>query len=106
MDKQNFGELRIVINECKTLLRKRRQILPYAEVPVDSFLIPEDAQREVFDDLFRLPEKYRVPLVLTAVEGFTLEQTAQMLHLPVNTVKTRISRARKKLKQEVADDEV
>lgn len=98
--------MRIVINECKTLLRKRRQSLPYAEVPVGSFLIPGDAQREVFDALFRLPEKYRVPLVLTAVEGFTLEQTAQMLHLPVNTVKTRISRARKKLKQEVADDEV
>ena len=50
---------------------------------------------------FALPEKYRVPLVLNLLEGYTLREIAAMLSLPVGTVKTRIARAKQKLEQEV-----
>lgn len=96
--------MRIVINECKTLLRKRRRMILLEQLPEQAFQKPADADGNLYAALFSLPEKYRVPLVLSALEGYTLSEIAQMLHLPVNTVKTRVSRARQQLRQEVADD--
>jgi len=55
-----------------------------------------DSQREllpeVHDEVARLPEKYRVPIVLCCVEGLTHEEAAGQLHLPVGTVKVRLAR--------------
>ena len=55
-----------------------------------------DSQREllpeVHDEVARLPEKYRVPIVLCYVEGLTHEEAAGQLHLPVGTVKVRLAR--------------
>lgn len=45
-----------------------------------------------------LPSHYREPLLLQAVEGFTLEEIAELLGLPVNTVTTRVFRARLRLR--------
>lgn len=47
---------------------------------------------EVHDEVARLPEKYRVPIVLCYVEGLTHEEAAGQLHLPVGTVKVRLAR--------------
>lgn len=96
--------MRIVMNECKTLLRRRRRLLPFAQVPQTRLQLPPDADVAYAQALMALPEKYRVPLTLHALNGYTVAQVAAMLHLPQGTVKTRISRARKQLRQEVLDD--
>ena len=95
---------RILINECKTLLRKRRHMLPFAQLPKQAVQLAPDADREWADALFSLPEKYRIPLVLHALEGYTLAEVARLMHLPVSTVKTRVSRARQHLKKEGLND--
>lgn len=93
---------RILINECKTLLRKRKRQLPTADLP-NLAAPPSDEQAMALRTaLFALPEKYRVPLVLNLLEGYTLREIAAMLSLPVGTVKTRIARAKQKLEQEVS----
>jgi len=46
------------------------------------------------DEVRRLPDKYRVPLVLSYLEGKTNEEVATLLKWPVGTVKGRLSRAR------------
>ena len=46
------------------------------------------------DEVNRLPEKYRTPVVLCYTEGKTNEEVAQLLMWPVGTVKGRLSRAR------------
>ena len=94
--------MRIVINECKTLLRKRKRQLPTADLPNLAAPPPDEQAMALRTALFALPEKYRVPLVLNLLEGYTLREIAAMLSLPVGTVKTRIARAKQKLEQEVS----
>ena len=93
---------RILINECKTLLRKRKRQLPTADLPNLAAPPPDEQAMALRTALFALPEKYRVPLVLNLLEGYTLREIAAMLSLPVGTVKTRIARAKQKLEQEVS----
>ena len=94
---------RILINECKTLLRRRRRIACPPALPQLACAPPDEYALSLRDALFSLPEKYRVPLLLNALEGYTLQETAAMLALPLGTVKTRVARAKKKLEQEVSD---
>lgn len=93
---------RILINECKTLLRKRKRQLPTSDLPNLAAPPPDEQAMALRAALFALPEKYRVPLVLNLLEGYTLREIAAMLSLPVGTVKTRIARAKQKLEQEVS----
>jgi RNA polymerase sigma factor (sigma-70 family) len=50
------------------------------------------------EELGRLTDKYRSPLILCDLEGQTHEQAAVQLRCPVGTVKSRLSRARAKLR--------
>ncbi len=50
------------------------------------------------DELERLPDRYRGPLVLCDLEGQTHEQAAAQLRCPVGTVKSRLSRGRERLR--------
>ncbi len=47
--------------------------------------------------LDELPEKLRLVLLLSAMDGYTIDEIAEMVGVPVGTVKSRIFIARKKL---------
>jgi len=49
----------------------------------------------------RLPEKLRLVLLLSAMQGHTLEEVASMLGVPVGTVKSRLFFARKQLAEKL-----
>ncbi len=55
--------------------------------------------RNVKQALKRLHPRYRLPVILKDVEGFSQEEIARMLKLPVGTVKARISRGREYLRR-------
>src|SRR4051794_31054014 len=60
---------------------------------------PEDGLgRLLHEEIDRLPERFRVPVVLCDLEGRTHEQAARHLGWPVGTVKSRLSRARERLR--------
>ncbi len=62
---------------------------------------PSDREtRGVLDEeLSRLPESLRAPMVLCYLEGLTHDEAAQRLQWPVGTVRSRMARARNVLRQ-------
>ena len=53
-----------------------------------------------------LPDAFRVVIVLAELEGFTYQEIADMLQLPLGTVRSRISRARSLLQRALWEDAV
>ena len=91
--------MRIVINCCKEQLRKRSWETASDQMDLYGGETPPP-DPDLADALARLPIKYRMPLLLHYLEGFSLEEIAQTLRLPMNTVKSRMRRARLKLRAE------
>lgn len=58
---------------------------------------PEDVRAV----LLRLPELYRVPLVLVYMDGFLAKEVARMLDAPLGTVLARLHRGRKLFEKEL-----
>ena len=58
--------------------------------------------RQVRQALKRMDEHYRVVLVLREFDGFDYQTIAEILELKVGTVRSRLSRAREQLRQELA----
>lgn len=88
--------IRILINECYALLRRKKR-----EEPSDT--LPEretapDAQPDLYQLFTSLDERYRLPMVLYYVEGYSMKETARMLRLPQGTLKSRLHRGRLLLK--------
>ena len=88
--------IRILLNVCHDIQRHGKR-----ETPVEAF---PDRQHEdpdytdLRDALFRLKEKERIPVILHYVEGYDVKHVAEILKIPVNSVKTRLMRARAHLR--------
>jgi RNA polymerase sigma-70 factor (ECF subfamily) len=53
--------------------------------------------------LTRLPEEFKTPLLLAEVEGLPLEDVARIMDCPIGTVKSRIFRAKERLREQLKD---
>ncbi len=58
----------------------------------------DDRAQVLHQELSRLPEKYRAPIVLCYLEGLTHDEAATRLSWPVGTVRSRLSRGRDTLR--------
>jgi len=61
-----------------------------------------DGAEIVHQEVNRLPEKYRAPIVLCYLEGLTHDEAASRLSWPVGTVRSRLARARDRLRTRLA----
>ncbi len=68
----------------------------YYEDPADPGLV-----RNLREALDALHPRYRVPVVLKDMEGFSQEEIAKIIKRPVGTVKARISRGREQLRRKL-----
>lgn len=73
----------------------RRRALPLAMPKLTS----PDLSGEVFEALLQLTEEAREALVLVCIEGFTYEEAAPVLDVEIATLRVRVHRARRQLKQ-------
>jgi RNA polymerase sigma-70 factor (ECF subfamily) len=94
---------RILINECRMTLRKRRRV---REVAVDEAPDRPTGQATPdstdFDDAFgRLSVDQRALLVLHHVHGYGVREIGAWLGIPSGTVKWRLNRARGALRKEL-----
>jgi RNA polymerase sigma-70 factor (ECF subfamily) len=110
---------RIVINEALGRLRKRRRTVampasPEAQIiqfPLNPSDDPERtmAQRQILRLVERatdnLPDVYRTVFIARVIEGLNIEETADLLGVRPETVKTRLHRARA-LVRKALDDEI
>ena len=78
-----------------TSVRMSRDRVPPAEQPV---LAREQAEA-LHDEIDRLPGSFRLPVVLCYFEGLTLDEAARRLRWPAGTVRSRLARARDKLRR-------
>ena len=106
---------KITVNECWDLLRKKKvRPLLYesdlSEEQVQQFSNSEkfeagaqdvsdklEAQQRIEILLQGLDERDRMMLILKEVEGFAIEEIAEILELNANTVKVRLFRARRRI---------
>ena len=100
-----------------TFYRLRERELPLAEDGVPDWDAPmfheapaEDpsvleAHTDLERAMRRLPDEFRTVLLLAEVEGLPLEEVAQIMACPVGTVKSRIFRAKERLRVILRDYE-
>ena len=103
---------RIATNACLDLIRKRnrRPRLSFSETTESSY--SSERSRPSMEDqisdrllieeaLHSLPDEFRIPLILRDQTGMSYKEVANVLSLPEGTVKSRIARARARLKVEI-----
>jgi RNA polymerase sigma-70 factor (ECF subfamily) len=74
-----------------------------AEAP-DSTVAREQIRKLLEEAVADLPDPFRTVFVLREIEGMTSEETAEILGIPAGTVKTRLFRGRRRLKERLAPE--
>jgi RNA polymerase sigma factor (sigma-70 family) len=87
-------------NRHRTLERQVMTMTPPRDEPgnPDEKVSWEELRPVLHEEVVRLPEKYRAPVILGYLEGRTNEEVAKLLQWPVGTVKGRLLRARQLLR--------
>jgi RNA polymerase sigma-70 factor (ECF subfamily) len=104
----------IASNLAKTEMKKRHRV---STVPLDdvSYRFSEDEAssgnpesnamvKKLRMAINSLHPRYRIPVVLKDIEGYSQEEIAQILKKPLGTIKARISRGRDYLKQKLEEN--
>ena len=66
--------------------------------PADHASLDRDQAEALHGEIDRLPETFRSPIVLCYFEGLTLDEAARQLRCPAGTLRSRLARAREKLR--------
>lgn len=111
---------RITINEALGRLRRRKpalqveyfevqrsqaQIIPFPQTATTDDPEKTMAQRQILQLVEQatdnLPENFRVVFITRVIEGMSVEETAEILGIQPETVKTRLHRARKLIREQL-----
>ena len=110
-DDNRFGSwlFGIAHQRCIQLWRaKKRDEVPLEEVPElpadaedapNEILVQHEAEEQVLALLERLPVDQRSALLLHCVEGFALQEIAEITGVPVGTVKSRLHNAKRAMRK-------
>ncbi len=100
-----FGVARRVAVRARTDLAHRRALeqrgAEMAARRVEN-RVSSESWAEIWDELERLPEKYRAPIILCDLEGLSHEQAAVQLHQSARTIRRRLAGGREMLRARLA----
>ena len=97
--------INLSLNEIRRRERRRKFFFSNSEDKMEN--IPDlnspknqkEAKQIVQQGLQKLDPKFRTVLVLRLIDGYSTEETARILNLPVGTVLSRLARAQMKLRE-------
>ena len=94
--------IRVTVNRCRKLSgsawnRHRAELDP-------NLTAPERADPELWEEVAKLPDKYRLVIHLFYYEGYTAEEIGALLHRKPSTVRTQLTRARSRLADLLRDE--
>ena len=102
---------RIAVNKCRDELRKKKvkRFFTFQSFEKTTNMKIENFATTTFDDenirgvieesLKKIPEKFRMPIILKDIDGMSYDEIAEVLECEVGTVKSRLSRGRTMLKE-------
>jgi len=105
--------VRVAINHHRSLARRLKRWVFFGdlqsvyedgssqefEAPDPAGAFDKEGMLDIRKHVNRLPDEFRMPLVMLAVDGLTIPEIASILEIPEGTVKSRIFYARKRLKE-------
>jgi len=97
--------INLSINEIRRRKRRRRFFISNSENKIENIPDKKDtidhkeAKEIVKKGIQKLEPKFRAVIVLRLINGYSTQETAQILKIPVGTVLSRLSRAQMKLKR-------
>lgn len=95
------------IDAGRDVSRRRAQSLSSgvadAAIAADAQPVDVEERRLVLDAVLSLPAIYREPFVLRHVNGWSYQQIAEVMDMPVDSVETRLVRARRMLREVLRD---
>lgn len=97
--------VKIAVN-CAYAQRRKQGKVVYLDDVVPELAAPDPPQNgELWEAVCALPPERRAAVVLFYYEGMRVDEIAGALGVPRGTVKSRLSRARKQLKEMLCDEE-
>jgi RNA polymerase sigma-70 factor (ECF subfamily) len=84
--------------------REQRETVWATNLPrptAEDIAASNEFERRLQEAMESLPEKSRLVLLLTSMDGHSLEEVAEVLQLPLGTVKSRLHSARKQLAEKL-----
>lgn len=103
--------IRILINECFSIKRYAQRNICSGEgqeletIMGSSKNISENADySRLYEAIGRLSAKNRLVIILYYLEGYSVREIADLLHMGESAVKNRMSRARREMKQTLKED--
>lgn len=97
--------IRTAINRCHDLTR-RNKVRTYEPIEHAHHVAapPQESAQDLWAWIAQLPPIYKNAVVLHALEGFSIEETAKILNVSTSAVKMRLSRARDMLRIKRKED--
>jgi RNA polymerase sigma-70 factor (ECF subfamily) len=95
---------RIVVNEALMFLRKRNNFrmtveITEVEMPTMPNVVSQLAEKDILDLLDQLPHGYRTVFNLFVIEGYKHREIADMLGISINTSKSQLILAKKRMRE-------
>ena len=91
--------LRILVNECYKILKKRMYTVDIEELEVSSGEDTIEQKTILWESVLALEMKYRTVIILYYYENMPVKDMAKVLGITVDAVKQRLFRARKMLRE-------
>lgn len=89
--------MQITANEARKIYRRNKRVTPMEDLEayMPAFT---DERHELWDTVMELEPLHREVVLLYFYERFSLKEIGKILHVPEGTVKSRLSRAKEKLR--------